>query len=344
MKTIKIKFVDFWDNFVPEKSLFFSLLSENYNVVLSEEPDYLFYSVFGNEHLKYNCIKIFYTGENQVPDFNITDYGIGFEIMKCRDRYFRLPNYYLYGRDFRLMEEKHNFSQHDLDAKTDFCSFVYSNNNASPHRSVFFDKLSAYKPISSGGRYNNNVGGPVKDKLEFQTKHKFSIAFENCSHYGYTTEKLVQAFAAKTVPIYWGSPSVTAEFNKASFINAHDYSSFDEVVEAVRRIDNNKEEYLSMLKTPALLEHEINGYEPMMNQLSQFLYHIFDQDLDAAQRYSRDYWGKRYLNNVKRREKAYNRSFVGVLNKLYKNYFWKIRTKNILVWKIDRMIKKFISV
>ena len=58
---IRIRFVDFWDDFVPEKSLFYQLLSKKYEIELSETPDYLFCSVFGDEHLHYDCVKIFYT-------------------------------------------------------------------------------------------------------------------------------------------------------------------------------------------------------------------------------------------------------------------------------------------
>ena len=201
-KPIRIKFVDFWDDFVPEQSLFYQLLSQKYEIELTDNPDYLFCSVFGDEHLRYDCVKIFYTGENQCPDFNLYDYAIGFERLTLGDRYFRLPIYYLYANDFAAMQAKHETVS--LDGKEHFCSFVYSNNNASPHREAFLNKLNEYQTVSSGGRYRNNVGGPVADKLQFQLTHKFSIAFENSSYPGYCTEKLVQSFAARTIPIYWG--------------------------------------------------------------------------------------------------------------------------------------------
>ena len=52
---IRIKFVDFWDDFVPENNIFYQLLAERYDVELCEKPDYLFYSVFGEEYLNYDC-------------------------------------------------------------------------------------------------------------------------------------------------------------------------------------------------------------------------------------------------------------------------------------------------
>ena len=131
-KTIKIKFVDFYPNFIPNKSSLWACLWERYEVVLSDEPQWLVFSVFGNEHLKYNnCVKIFYTGENQTPDFNLCDYALGFDYMGFGDRYMRFPLWMLYTKDIGFMLHKH---EHPLiEQKTDFCSFVVSNPHSMRH-------------------------------------------------------------------------------------------------------------------------------------------------------------------------------------------------------------------
>lgn len=334
---IRINFVDFWDNFVPSESLFYQLLAERYEIELSTTPDYLFCSVFGDEHLKYDCVKIFYTGENQFPDFNLYDYAIGFERLDFGDRYFRLPIYYLYDTDFAAMQMKHEIES--LDGKAKFCSFVYSNNNASPHREQFLDRLNEYKTVSSGGRYRNNVGGPVADKLQFQLNHKFSIAFENSSYPGYCTEKLVQAFAARTIPIYWGDPQVGESFNEDAFINCHRYTSWNEIVEEVKRIDEDDTLCLQMLQTPALIEPDYDSREATLYRLTNFLAHIIEQPLEEAVRYNRYYWGKRYKDRMYIYAKAYRNSLRGIADRIYKGCFWRRRRKGIL-WKIDRWIKR----
>jgi hypothetical protein len=336
-KPIRIKFVDFWDDFVPEQSLFYQLLSQRYEIELTDNPDYLFCSVFGDEHLSYDCVKIFYTGENQCPDFNLYDYAIGFERLTLGDRYFRLPIYYLYANDFAAMQAKHEAVS--LDEKEHFCSFVYSNNNASPHREAFLNKLNEYQTVSSGGRYRNNVGGPVADKLQFQLTHKFSIAFENSSYPGYCTEKLVQSFAARTIPIYWGDEYVGDTFNEGAFINCHRFASWDEVVAEVKRIDSNDALYLQMLQTPALNNPNDDSHEATLQRLADFLSHIIDQPIDKATRYNRHYWGKRYNDRMRNYAKAYRHTPRGMADYLYKKYFWKHRRKGIL-WKIDRLIKR----
>ncbi len=45
-KTIKINFRYFWGGFNPEDNFFTNLLRKNYTVIISENPDYMFYSVY----------------------------------------------------------------------------------------------------------------------------------------------------------------------------------------------------------------------------------------------------------------------------------------------------------
>jgi hypothetical protein len=180
----------------------------------------------------------------------------------------------------------------------------------------------------------------VEDKLAFELQHKFSFSFENSSYPGYCTEKLVQSFAAQTVPIYWGDPTAADTFNEEAFINCNRYSSWDEVLEAIKRIDADPALYEHMLQAPALKHPERDSVEAKMNELTDFLCHIIDQPLGQAQRYNRVYWGHRYVKRMKQHAKAYHNSPRGIAERLYMKYFWKHRRKGFL-WKIDRLIKRF---
>jgi hypothetical protein len=93
----------------------------------------------------------------------------------------------------------------------------------------------------------NNTGGPVKDKLEFLELSKFNIAFENSRHPGYVTEKIVEAFIANTVPIYWGAPDVDLEFNPKSFIDISNFKSMDEAISYIKEVDQDDDLYLKYL-------------------------------------------------------------------------------------------------
>lgn len=280
MKHIKIKFVDSWEGFGngDQPNDFLNILQQKYDVEISDNPDYLFYSGFGNKHLKYDCVRIFFTGECITPNFNECDYAIAFDRLDFGDRYLRIPlyNIFQYKSEYDKLLNRPEFTHDDLKGKKGFCSFVVSNCFADDVRAVFFDKLSAYKQVSSGGRFRNNIGGAVADKKAFQAKHKFAIAFENTSYDGYCTEKIMEAFAAGTIPIYWGDPNVDKDFNPDSFINTHDYCNFDEVIERVKQIDNDDDLYMKIRNANPLLKDCTD------NGLAEFLYHIIDQDYNQS--------------------------------------------------------------
>lgn len=316
MKTIKIQFSGMDGQFDPEKNFIVDVLKKRYIVQISDSPDFLFYSVKSKDYLNYNCVRIFYTAENLVPDFNICDYGIGFHYIQFGDRYFRFPLYLVdgfiaydkddYASDLQLALHKHEKANEALLEKTDFCAFVYSNGKAAKCREDLFMKLSQYKQVNSGGRYMNNVGGPVNSKLEFQKKHKFVIAFENTSMPGYSTEKLMQAFSAGTIPIYWGDPEITKAFNSKAFINCHDYGlkpdgdnteAFEKIIERIKELDNNEQAYLEVLSQPAFADSFVPAIEK--ENFEEFLFNIFDQSPQEAFRRNRYYWGERYERKQK---------------------------------------------
>ncbi|MDL0081494.1 glycosyltransferase family 10 [Helicobacter sp. XJK30-2] len=209
-QSLRIHFCDFGDmQGIAQKIC--AILQEHFTIILdSKAPQYLFYSVFGSEHIKYDCVRIFYTGENITPNFNICDYAIGFDHLHFLDRYLRYPLYLFYEQDTQRASNKHKGVDETLLAsKKRFCNFVVSNGNADPYREQVFYALNAYKKVDSGGRYLNNIGQRVQDKFAFQKQCRFSLCFENSSTPGYLTEKLIQAAAAQTIPIYWGDPLAT---------------------------------------------------------------------------------------------------------------------------------------
>ncbi|CAJ99309.1 alpha (1,3)-fucosyltransferase fragment 2 [Helicobacter acinonychis str. Sheeba] len=42
---------------------------------------------------------MYYTGENEVPNFNLFDYAIGFDGLDFKERYLRMPLYYAHLHD-----------------------------------------------------------------------------------------------------------------------------------------------------------------------------------------------------------------------------------------------------
>ena len=68
-----------------------------------------------------------------------------------------------------------------------------------------------------GGSFKNNVG-MIKDKFQFLSSYKFSIAMENTEGDGYISEKLIDSFLAGTIPIYYGDYMIDEYINLEAFI------------------------------------------------------------------------------------------------------------------------------
>jgi hypothetical protein len=248
MKDLKLNFSDFWSGFNKTDNWFYNFLKPHYNIEISDNPDFLIYSVFGREHLKYDCKKIFFSGENIGPDYNDCHYSLTFDWLDI-DKHYRLPLYVLYDGYYDLVNKKVDNSL--LDRK--FCNFIVSNGNNSI-RNDFFIKLNKYKRVDSGGGFMNNIGFRVGDKLEFQKNYKFSSTFENNAYRidkrGYTTEKIMQSMMANSIPIYWGNEWVDRDFNTKSFINYHDFKNESEVIDYIIYLDKNDEEYMKVMREP----------------------------------------------------------------------------------------------
>jgi len=289
--TLKINFCDFWPGF-ESNNLFLKFLEKHYTVSIATKPDYLFYSVYGNKHLKYdNCIKILYTGENLVPDFNLCDYAIGFHYLNFGDRYLRFPLYVYYQKYYReILKDKNDhkndsFFSFDKLVNRKFCNFVYSNNvNSDPARDVFFHQLCKYRKVDSGGKHLNNIGAPVSDKLQFIKDYKFTIAFENSSVPGYTTEKLLEPILVKSLPIYYGNPLVHLDFNIDSFINVKGINDFERAIEEIILLDQNDDLYIEKLNQEKFKAE--NNLELWEERLLIFTDGIFNQPSARARRRS----------------------------------------------------------
>ncbi len=183
-------------------------------------------------------------------------------------------------------------------------------------RTRIFDLLSEYKQVNSGGRWRNNVGGRVPDKQEFQSKHKFVIAFENCSHTGYLTEKFADAAASNAVPIYWGDPNIGKIFTQKAFGNCHEFQTLEEVVEQVKELDQDEDLYRRMLSEPWFP----NGIEPEClrdETFAAFLSNIFDQEPEQAFRRNRGRWG---IKTEKRLYDMYHKPHVHTFQLLRKGW------------------------
>lgn len=115
-------------------------------------------------------------------------------------------------KDIQRLTQPRTITEESISQKK-FCLFAVSNGGCQ-QRNDFFNRLSTYKQVDSCGKFMNNLGhhcpGTHEDDAydQFISQYKFMICFENVSKPHYFTEKLVNAYYAGTIPIYWGCPNV----------------------------------------------------------------------------------------------------------------------------------------
>lgn len=303
-KRIKVKLVGFWEGYKPEDNIICRILEKNYDVDYSDKPDYVICGPYWDNGyyswLEYSTVRIFYSFENYIPDFNFFDYGISTYPLKLYDRHLCFPVCLdAWHNRFELLKYKtRTYDSSILNEKIYFANFIYSHESEDSIRGDFFKKLCEYKHVESPGRYLNNMpdGQIVKfvndSKALFQRKCKFSLCFESTVHKGFVTEKITDAFFADTIPIYYGSDTVSEIFNPKAFINCSDYSSFDQVIDRIIELDNDDKQYLEMLSQPILVDNEL--YNRKSSEAERFVRNIFDQPIEKAYRRSSAFWPIKY--------------------------------------------------
>ena len=219
-----------------------------------QNPDVLFYSVFGQSNGAYRAgRKVFYAGE-PVPPRADADFNITFDASNAANT--RVPLWVCYFDEALLTPTTRQISKREK-----FCSYIASQPGFENNRQRFVEQLtSQYKRVDCGGKHLNNIGGAIppgtnaSGKIEHNAQYKFAIAFENKQYPGYVTEKICDAYKSGCIPIYWGTPDIIKDFNPSTFINANDFSDFDALIDHIRRVDCDDALYASYFKEPILSE------------------------------------------------------------------------------------------
>jgi len=261
---MKINFLDFWgDGFQSDNNFFMHLFRETFGDVELAPPhecDVVIYSCFSGSHqaVPRTVTKIFYTGENIRPNYEECDYSITFDFDTYGGKNIRLPLWMLqidwfghggYGNPEYVIPldslVDNEFTQKE---KSKFCGFVF--NNPTDSRLKAIEVLGRYKRVDCYGTLFGNWFYGEKKKYNILSDYKFSICFENSTHDGYYTEKLLHAKLAGTIPIYWTDKNAGRDFNVKSFLNLTDFDTMEDLMEKVKEIDQDEDLYNSMRNEP----------------------------------------------------------------------------------------------
>lgn len=144
------------------------------------------------------------------------------------------------------------------------CSFIVSNPKCKI-RNKIFQLLNNYKKVDSMGGYSNNVGFKLhypywsKEYFNVIGTYKFMICCENTKMETYSTEKIINPYLARTIPIYWGSHNIKNIFNPDSMLFLEDESdeSFKNLIDKIIELDNDDQKYLEFINRPIFTDHNI---------------------------------------------------------------------------------------
>ncbi len=277
---MRICFIGFWwekkydyDNFLLD--LIKKNITENISIVnnvYEDECDVIFCNVFSslnNNLIKGHPIIIQYSGEPQINDTYNYDFLIGHvsdSNNSCWFPYILLCGYYFFKNGITEISKEEII-------KRKFCSYVASN-ATKYHREEIVNIVNKIDNVDCGGSHLNNIGYKVPNKIEFINKYNFHLALENTKNDYYITEKILEAFMGRTVPIYYGSTNLIYTFiNKDSFINITNMSE-EEIIDVIKQCNNVDTIYKYVNSTNILYDSMF--YEKRFNTLNNKIIELFD--------------------------------------------------------------------
>lgn len=277
-KSYNYEFLKAW--FIKYTNIIFEIDTEN--------PDFLLYNIWGTEHLnpKYNnSVKIATYSENCIPDLNEADYAFGQAHIMYLDRSFKYPFLIFVLETFKRNNILKIRRKAIRQKKKKFCAAVISNNFGNKmFRLNFINELNKYKKIDMGGLAFNNVGGAVKNKIQFLSSYKFSISMENSNGDGYISEKIIDSLIAGTIPIYYGDYMVDEYINNKVYILIKGEKDLNDKIDYIKKIDNDEHLYQSILQENIFNEDYLNIVEKYNTERVKFLKNIFIQGKNKAKR------------------------------------------------------------
>jgi hypothetical protein len=278
----KICVVNFWEGAFDGDFFDFFFRACFPDLTYTDSPhdaDLVVTSVFGNVYTD-PAKTLAFIGENIRPSFVGYGHSLSFDYDTYGGRNFRLPLWYarLAWDGFEQKRRQDNHNNHgyeqlipikrltqrrplDIKGKDKFCALIA--NNPEGLRINLYHSISQYKQVDG---YGNMFRNPLrKSKFAILPEYKFCLCPENSIYDGYITEKLIDAYAGLTVPLYSGDISVDSDFNPLAFLNYQNAKDMDWFVESISFFDKNLDTYQHIYEQPLLLE------EPKLDDAINFV-------------------------------------------------------------------------
>jgi hypothetical protein len=137
-------------------------------------------------------------------------------------------------------------------------SFLFT--HLRPQRVLFRDELLALRANVSVPELHGTERRSSRiydEAIGLHRRARFAMAFESSRHEHYVTEKIVNAFAAGAIPIYYGSPAIERWFNRRAMIDVSQFPTLADAAAYVLTVADNVSLAASYLRQPPCLPHHL---------------------------------------------------------------------------------------
>ena len=286
---MRIRFENFWGGFPLHDNIITVALKMRHNVEVVSGAADIVVNQGPRSHKDDNAITIswFIESMNRIgePDYNNCDYSFN----SCNlddDRNYRIPFWatqinwnsapvHDINRGPTYYVSAGKLDWREMTRRDRWCCSVASGTLGK--RAEFYPLISEKMAVIHGGDFLRNTKEMLKkpgnsdylEKIEFLSKFKSNLCFENDDRDGYVCEKILHAFYAGCLPIYWGPKNVGEDFNKKAFIDIRDFESDEEAIRHIRDVLSDDSKLHEYLKQPVFSDGVI-PYHATPQSLSDF--------------------------------------------------------------------------
>lgn len=131
------------------------------------------------------------------------------------------------------------------------------------------DKIDVYGTID---------GGNYCDALDTLENYKYSVVIENYIDDIWFTEKLLNCFATKTVPIYYGARDIDEYFNRLGIIHC---DSIEEIEKWINDILNHPQFYEDYYNYRKIMLNENYELSKQYEKFDEWLYRTYEKEIEG---------------------------------------------------------------
>lgn len=290
---LKTRFMNFWPNSSRTIEHFFvPLIQSIYGVEVecikdqSKKVDLEIHSVFKPQKSKYPDFisrklsasnfrtkrlspssrltrRIWFSGENIRPPLHLNyDFYLSYDGNSLASNSHYLPLWVLnlnwfgkesahgfiseYQKQESLLQSR-NLDSYSFSEREFCCIFA---NHLDNTRYSLIKELSKVGQVDLFGYAGKQI---VKDKKLVASKYKFILCPENDLYPGYVTEKLLEAYQTKALPIYWGMDTF-GFFNPKAYVNVTSFQNVSDLLDRISALNSNEVIFNEFIQSPLLLK------------------------------------------------------------------------------------------